>query len=154
MLRILKEQFEGKQRGGALYSVSEERVYNNFQLQIPITNHYETKSYYCGAGHGWLARVVLNPLDEFSKLPKPPKLRITLLNPFKSKGASISLPHFPLGEYYFGQPTDARQYNMKVVLSADPILNPDNYMVIVFCGTLISTRACFHQRRTKVLDLG
>ncbi|XP_021298512.1 uncharacterized protein LOC110427350 [Herrania umbratica] len=71
---------------------------------------------FCGSSHGWLAAVNNSMI-------------ITLLNPFKD-GITIDLPEIEL-------PSDDRtsagyQYDIhRVILSADPLLHPGNYVVVV-----------------------
>ncbi|KAL6226699.1 hypothetical protein ACLB2K_000660 [Fragaria x ananassa] len=129
MLMIPKKEEESKE-AAILYSVSEKKVYNNFRFHIPRNYLYRTmtEGVYSGAGQGWLARGVRNLSDEFNNFPKnDPSLRITLLNPFRSqRTSSIALPLLPL-------PEKKDLYKFKVVLSADPTLNPDNYVVILLC---------------------
>ncbi|KAL6192847.1 hypothetical protein ACLB2K_033933 [Fragaria x ananassa] len=59
----------------------------------------------CGSSHGWLAIVDKTSQD------------ITLVNPFAQAMVPINLPHF-------------KENVSKVILSADPALNPTSYMVV------------------------
>ncbi|XP_061345351.1 putative F-box protein At4g22660 [Gastrolobium bilobum] len=122
----VKDQFRGKvlprlmiptkrksRKERNLYDIVAERVYN-FKLPVP----YSKKC--CGSSHGWLATV-------------DPNYVVTLMNPFKN--LKIGLPRLNRGLsnrcYY--------ELNMrKVTLSADPISNPNDYVV----AAVHSERCC------------
>ncbi|XP_061341415.1 putative F-box protein At3g25750 [Gastrolobium bilobum] len=96
-----------------LYGIVSETVYN-FKLPVP----YSKKC--CGSSHGWLATV-------------DPDYVVTLMNPFKN--LKIRLPRLNRGlsnKCYY-------ERNMrKVTLSADPISNPNDYVV----AAVHSERCC------------
>ncbi|PRQ39381.1 hypothetical protein RchiOBHm_Chr4g0424551 [Rosa chinensis] len=102
-----------------LYSVSEGEVYNNGELPgLPPRTKW-----CCGSSHGWLATV-----DELTNQG----VVIALRNPFR-KSSPIRLP--PLKEE-ISEAVKHRCQNIvyRVILSADPALNPDNYMVLaLYC---------------------
>ncbi|XP_024196452.1 F-box protein At3g56470-like [Rosa chinensis] len=75
-------------------------------VQLP----YKRKRF-CGSSHGWLAIV-----DKISR-------DITLMNPFAQAMAPIHLPHL-------------NEDVSKVILSADPALNPNSYMVIAIYNSI------------------
>lgn len=77
---------------------------------MPNHSQKNLQLYYCGCGHGWLAKVVSR--DTLIRV------RITLMNPFRT-GEGICLPYFNSG----------RQFVKKVILSSDPISNSHNYVV-------------------------
>jgi len=96
----------------SLYSIISEKEY---PIQLSHPSIIESKT--ClGCSHGWLALVDDNKA-------------ITLVNPFKSSIAPISLPHL--------------QSVYKVTLSADPITSPSDYVVaaIYSIGFLAFKRA-------------
>jgi len=86
-----------------LYSIAAKRKY---AFKFPIINY---KIICCGYSHGWLALEDRN-------------LGITILNPFKNI-AHISLP--PLNAYKI-----SCHVVKKVTLSADPIIRPNDYVVL------------------------
>nr|XP_028947443.1 F-box protein At2g26160-like [Malus domestica] len=97
----------------AVYSINEGKVYENVRLPVPYSKICR------GSSHGWLATIDL--ADQ--------PINITLVNPFTKE--TIRLP--PL-EF------EAQDMNLwfhpyenfvqKVILSTDPSLNRDNYMVV------------------------
>ncbi|XP_024164554.1 probable F-box protein At1g44080 [Rosa chinensis] len=111
MLMIPSES-QGKRK---LYSISEQKVYNNFELPQACNS---TKRC-CGSSNapGWLVAVDL--LGEH-------QLSTTLVNVFKREVTPIRLP--PL--YFNAESHWFMVFPPKVILSADPIANPDNYMVV------------------------
>lgn len=100
---------QGKQK---LYSISEGKIYNNAELPLP-----NNSKRWCSNGHGWMATVDL--LDRN-------RLAITLVNPFKRAVMPIHLP--PLD--FNVQLHTSKLSFPKVILRADPVLNPDTYVVI------------------------
>ncbi|KAM5567354.1 hypothetical protein ABKV19_015439 [Rosa sericea] len=104
-----------------VYSLSEGETYTNVQLPVPYDRRFS------GSSHGWLATAHEN----FS---------ITLLNPFR-KAAAIHLPplttphnfrdyQFELQKFQDELKKRYDYYVRKVILSADPSLNPHNYVVV------------------------
>ncbi|XP_050374852.1 putative F-box protein At5g66830 [Argentina anserina] len=88
--------------------VSEGRIYKNVEL------HYSTQRWRCcGSSHGWLATV----LDDVRA-----GSTIALRNLFKKPSTTICLPKLKVFSI------------TKVVLSADPTLNQDSYVVGVIHG--------------------
>ncbi|KAB2603455.1 F-box protein [Pyrus ussuriensis x Pyrus communis] len=107
-----------------VYSVSEGRIYNHAQLQVPF------KMRACGSSHGWLATV--EHIDE--------GLVVALRNPFRQASPVIRLPpidvfipkcvasyheHFVRKVIFYHE-----HFVRKVILYGDPSLNPDNYVVV------------------------
>ncbi|XP_040364185.1 uncharacterized protein LOC112176376 [Rosa chinensis] len=99
---------------GLLYSILERRIYSHVQsLLLPSVSKPRRgcSRYYRGCGHGWVAMI---DMDEFRR-----EVIITLVNPF----TTAMLQRFPPLEIYgWGIP--------KVILSEDPTLNQDNYVVV------------------------
>lgn len=95
-----------------VYNVSEGRIYNHARLQVPFRMRA------CGSSHGWLATV--ERIYE--------GLVIALRNPFRQASPVIRLP--PIDVFI---PKCVASYHehfvRKVILSGDPSLNPDNYVV-------------------------
>ncbi|AES99606.1 hypothetical protein MtrunA17_Chr5g0437231 [Medicago truncatula] len=87
-----------------LYSIPAKRMY---AFKFPIINYKITC---CGNSHGWLA------LEDRNHV-------VTILNPFKNV-AHISLP--PLNNAY----KSSCYVVKKVTLSADPIIRPNDYVVL------------------------
>ncbi|XVF18522.1 hypothetical protein REPUB_Repub11eG0029300 [Reevesia pubescens] len=105
MLLIPTKKSEKRRK---LYSLQTKAKVSNIELPMPYTRRF------CGSCYGWLATV-----DE--------NMFITLLNPFQD-GISIHLPQFKL----YDIPPAGYQYEIvKVVLSTDPLLHPDSYVVMV-----------------------
>ncbi|CAL8132156.1 unnamed protein product [Prunus armeniaca] len=99
-----------------VYSISEGRIYNNIRLQVPFSRRC------CGSSHGWFAT-----LDVEQRLPV-----VVLRNPF-TKAKPIFLP--PLRTIIsHDDPPYHEQYVRKVILSADPTMNPENYAVVALYG--------------------
>ncbi|KAM1002246.1 hypothetical protein ACFX15_002623 [Malus domestica] len=103
-----------------VYSISEGRIYNHAQLQVPFSMRA------CGSSHGWLATVdradtTVDCADQ--------RLVIALRNPFRQASPVIRLP--PIDVFI---PKCVASYHehfvRKVILSGDPSLNPDNYVVV------------------------
>ncbi|XP_024177691.1 F-box protein At2g26160-like [Rosa chinensis] len=111
MLMIPSES-QGKRK---LYSISEQKVYNNFELPQACNSTRRC----CGSSNapGWL--VAVDQLGEH-------QLSTTLVNVFKRDVTPIRLPllDFNAQSHWF------RVFSPKVILSADPIANPDNYVVV------------------------
>ncbi|XVF85468.1 hypothetical protein PTKIN_Ptkin17bG0120400 [Pterospermum kingtungense] len=98
-------EFSKTQR--SLYSISTGKIYDVWGLSVP------DKIRYCGSSHGWLVTV-----EE--------KTVIVLVNPFRD-GLTIRLP--PLD--FPAELLSYSEYNVyKVILSADPLSNPDNFIVV------------------------
>ncbi|CAN6541043.1 unnamed protein product [Malus baccata var. baccata] len=123
---LFPENSKGKSRNihsrtkmrGVLYGVSEGKTYENIQLSLPsLISRTKTKRYFFGCGHGWLAQVEHRP-----------QCHITLLNPFR-KFESVSLPPLDIDAGSFAP---QKVKNIKVILSAVPNLNRDNYVVVAF----------------------
>ncbi|CAB4293560.1 unnamed protein product [Prunus armeniaca] len=107
-------------------------------------------------GHGWLAtmdvlekQLIVRTSKFFwnqqLELRKQELWTITLVNPFRKAAAPIRLPHldFCYHHTYASQGLDEfRKYGLipkhipKVILSEDPTLNPDSYMVVAVCRRL------------------
>ncbi|TQE02369.1 hypothetical protein C1H46_012008 [Malus baccata] len=123
---LFPENSKGKSRNihsrtkmrGVLYGVSEGKTYENIQLSLPsLISRTKTKRYFFGCGHGWLAQVEHRP-----------QCHITLLNPFR-KFEIVSLPPLDIDAGSFAP---QKVKNIKVILSAVPNLNRDNYVVVAF----------------------
>lgn len=97
-----------------LYSVSEQKLYNNIALSVPSYN-YDTCNY---RGQGWWVKT---KYIESYTTKKILMFTLSLVNPFTK--AAIRLPSFTSCNSLMGEMT-------KIILSADPILNPDNYVVL------------------------
>ncbi|XP_004309073.1 PREDICTED: uncharacterized protein LOC101294028 [Fragaria vesca subsp. vesca] len=117
------ESDDGNKTRRRIYSLSETKVYDNIHLKLPS---YTKRC--CGSCHGWLATVD----DE--------RLAITLHNPFQTAADPIRLPPLDFLDFQFTVLPHHKAkglygyYVAKVVLSADPILSPDDYVVAVLCG--------------------
>ncbi|KAL6187848.1 hypothetical protein ACLB2K_039243 [Fragaria x ananassa] len=124
--------FHSKSEGHpGLQSISTEKRYNKIRLPLAYGKRC------CGSSHGWLATVDLVGLS----------LNITLVYPFKKSVAPICLP--PLDfmikssileedlNYYI---INYKKYIPNVILSANPNLQPDNYLVIALyhCDTKLA----------------
>ncbi|KAL3524305.1 hypothetical protein ACH5RR_017139 [Cinchona calisaya] len=92
----------------SLYNVIQSK---NYDIELPIPFNRRC----CGCSHGWLAFA----MDD---------LVITLFNPFLGK--QIDLPRLLNLEPEY----DPQYYVRKVVLSADPFTNPDDYEVVAIYG--------------------
>ncbi|XVF07177.1 hypothetical protein REPUB_Repub06bG0115900 [Reevesia pubescens] len=90
------------------YNVIEERKYD-MELELPFRN---TTRAFCGSSHGWLAMFDAKTFV------------ITLINPFISESDAITLP--PLLKYNHSSVL----FIKKVIISDDPYLNPQDYLVI------------------------
>ncbi|KAK6266352.1 hypothetical protein QUC31_017189 [Theobroma cacao] len=108
-----------------LYSLQvETKIYN---IVLPMSHNKRI----CGSSYGWLAAVDKNMV-------------ITLLNPFKD-GITINLPKIEVGP---DQNTAAYQYEVhKVILSTDPLLHPDGYVVVVIYS--FRRRIAFYKSKQK-----
>lgn len=98
----------------ALYSIAEGKIYNNIGLEVPF------KKRSCGSSHGWFATIE-------SVTDQGPI--IALRDPFRNPASPILLPLLDAMpkkcDKYF------HEFNVrKVIFSADPALNPDNYVVV------------------------
>ncbi|VVA30452.1 PREDICTED: F-box, partial [Prunus dulcis] len=98
----------------ALYSIAEGKIYNNIGLEVPF------KKRSCGSSHGWFATIE-------SVTDQGPI--IALRDPFRNPASPILLPLLDVipkkRDKYF------HEFNVrKVIFSADPALNPDNYVVV------------------------
>ncbi|XP_057444794.1 uncharacterized protein LOC130737041 [Lotus japonicus] len=91
----------------SLYSIPGNRVYP-FQFSMLYNKKF------CGFSHGWLA--TLGGVEDI----------ITLTNPLKNV-APIVLPR--LYFHYYGRHRRSYVYVNKVVLSVDPLMNPNDYVV-------------------------
>lgn len=110
--KLSRRRAKSKRKMKSLYSIPSEKEY-----PIHLSHPSIIKSKTClGCSHGWLALVDKNNA-------------ITLVNPFKSSIAPISLPHL--------------ESLNKVTLSADPITSPSDYVVaaIYNFGSLAFKRA-------------
>ncbi|XP_004298372.1 PREDICTED: uncharacterized protein LOC101311567 [Fragaria vesca subsp. vesca] len=104
-----------------LFSISERKVYCNIELPSPCR-----KSRRCfGPNHdsgGWL--IVVDLVEG-----ELPYLDLTLVNPFRKEVPPIHLPRLrpccSQFKYLSGQ-------GLKVIVSGDPILNPDSFVVFNF----------------------
>ncbi|XVF03009.1 hypothetical protein REPUB_Repub04eG0223700 [Reevesia pubescens] len=94
----------------SLYSVSTGKIYD-----IPGLSVLD-RARYCGSSHGWL-------------LTLEDKKTIVLVNPFRN-ALTIRLP--PLD--FFPSALFSEDNVLKAVMTADPISNPDNYVVFVIYG--------------------
>ncbi|XP_008222388.1 PREDICTED: putative F-box protein At1g65770 [Prunus mume] len=100
-----------------VYSISEGRVYSNIRLQVPFSRRC------CGSSHGWLATV--DTTEQGCPV-------VVLRNPF-TKAKPIFLP--PLDILIAKYETSYHEhYVRKVILSVDPTMNPENYVVVALCG--------------------
>ncbi|XP_021803102.1 putative F-box protein At1g65770 isoform X1 [Prunus avium] len=100
-----------------VYSISEGRVYNNIRLQVPFSRRC------CGSSHGWLATV--DTTEQGCPM-------VVLRNPF-TKAKPIFLP--PLDILIAKYETSYHEhYVRKVILSVDPTMNPENYVVVALYG--------------------
>ncbi|KAL6285736.1 hypothetical protein ACE6H2_010126 [Prunus campanulata] len=99
-----------------VYNISGGRIYNNIRLQVPFSRRC------CGPSHGWFATV-----DVEQTLPV-----VVLRNPF-TKAKPIFLPPLKTIISHDGPPYH-EHYVRKVILSADPILNLENYVVVALYG--------------------
>ncbi|KAK6275015.1 hypothetical protein POUND7_004724 [Theobroma cacao] len=90
----------------------------SLQVKTKFCNIELPKSHvmrFCGSSYGWLAAVNNNMV-------------ITLVNPFKY-GITIDLPEI---ELLSDRTSAGYQFDVhKVILSADPLSHPDNYVVVV-----------------------
>ncbi|PRQ40648.1 hypothetical protein RchiOBHm_Chr4g0438341 [Rosa chinensis] len=101
-----------------LYSIAEREVYSNIELPLRCNNSRRC----CGSNYdsgGWLTIVDLVEREL-------PYFDITLTNPFRKEVAPIHLPR--LQSKYFSQ--KGRRQLPKVILSGDPTLNPDSFVVL------------------------
>ncbi|KAI5348536.1 hypothetical protein L3X38_001423 [Prunus dulcis] len=85
-------------------------------------------------GHGWLATMDVLPEPILLAQPRTTTV-ITLVNPFRKTAVPIRLPHLSFISYHHMHDV-VRKYSPavlfpKVILSEDPTLNPDSYMVAV-----------------------
>ncbi|XP_004298377.1 PREDICTED: F-box protein At2g17690-like [Fragaria vesca subsp. vesca] len=101
-----------------LYSIAERKVYSNIELALPYR-----KSMRCfGSNHdsgGWL--IVVDIVEAES-----PYLDITLVNPFRKEVPPIHLPRLVPGSPF----NYLSEQGLKVILSGDPTLNPDSFVVL------------------------
>ncbi|KAI8544841.1 hypothetical protein RHMOL_Rhmol08G0326300 [Rhododendron molle] len=93
-----------------LYSVTQRKVLPNLELRVPYPRRC------CGSSHGWLA--TWNQADA----------GITLLNPFSGK--SFRFPKVSLRHSGLSHDFSYEFYVLKVVLSHDPSLVPNNDFVV------------------------
>ncbi|ONI27246.1 hypothetical protein PRUPE_1G076100 [Prunus persica] len=82
-------------------------------------------------GHGWLATMDVLPEPILLAQPRTTTV-ITLVNPFRKTAVPIRLPHLSFSYHHMHDVV--RKYSPavlfpKVILSEDPTLNPDSYMV-------------------------
>ncbi|KAH0994319.1 hypothetical protein GBA52_018183 [Prunus armeniaca] len=128
-----------------VYSDFEGKIYKNIQgIELPepmpkteITHIYNPiyNRHCCSAGYGWLA--IVDCYYHYQGGNRHHRVIITLSNPFSSSKAvppsHISLPPLESKDILFalssGREVETRA---KVMLSADPALNPDSYAVIAF----------------------
>ncbi|XVE80051.1 hypothetical protein DITRI_Ditri14bG0108000 [Diplodiscus trichospermus] len=106
MLLIPTKKSDTKRK---LYSLQVKAKISSIEL------HQSNIRRFCGSCFGWLATV-----DE--------NMAITLSNPFKD-GVSIDLPQLEFSPK--GKPAEYQYAIQKVVLSADPSLHPNSYVVVV-----------------------
>ncbi|XP_021801753.1 probable F-box protein At1g44080 [Prunus avium] len=98
----------------ALYSIAEGKIYNNIGLEVPF------KKRSCGSSHCWFATIE-------SVTDQGPI--IALRDPFRNPASPILLPLLDVRDRNHGT-CFFEFYIRKVILSADPVLNPDNYAVV------------------------
>ncbi|KAL5697684.1 hypothetical protein ACHQM5_028803 [Ranunculus cassubicifolius] len=100
---------DGKTR--SLYSLYEKKIYDNLKITLPHNLHC------CGSSLGWLATV-------------SETYQVSLINPFLPPDNEIQLPPLTTFDRHpTKEPICNQTFLKKVVLSADPISNP-NYMVM------------------------
>ncbi|KAL6224036.1 hypothetical protein ACLB2K_002892 [Fragaria x ananassa] len=99
-------------QGVVLYSVSERRMYNNIVLPVPANEKY------CGFSHGWLASI-----DESLT-----NITLRKFPAYRNGGRNvIHLPPLKHDDFTYNYNTKSLP---KVILSADPTLHPDSYVVL------------------------
>ncbi|XP_057425630.1 putative F-box protein At3g25750 [Lotus japonicus] len=102
----------------SLYGIPGNKVYLPSSLSLPLPLISNKKI--CGSSHGWLA------------LMEDGKYDITLINPFKNVAPIVLPPLNPLAEFYENNVN-------KVVLSVDPLTDPNDYMV----AAIRNDHSCF-----------
>ncbi|XP_057444591.1 uncharacterized protein LOC130736826 [Lotus japonicus] len=111
MLMIRTKTRRGRRKiKTSLFSIPGNRVY---PFLSPWTIHTEKRIKICGSSHGWLAVVA-----KASSLSWLAEHAICLINPLKDVD-NIALPMLRTGDV------------KRVVLSVDPLTNPNNYVVAV-----------------------
>ncbi|KAM5581836.1 putative F-box protein [Rosa sericea] len=108
------------------YNVSSgKRCYDN--IHFPVTHGKRC----CGSSHGWLAILDIEDIC----------LSITLVHPFQKSVEAIKLPLLDFMmtkslQYYDINhfKNNYQEYIRKVILSSNPILNRDSYVVVVLYG--------------------
>ncbi|XP_007210708.2 uncharacterized protein LOC18777276 [Prunus persica] len=100
----------------ALYSIAEGKIYNNIGLEVPF------KKRSCGSSHGWFATIE-------SVTDQGPI--IALRDPFRNPASPILLPLLDVTLIPKKRDKYFHEFNVrKVIFSADPALNPENYVVV------------------------
>ncbi|KAL6221118.1 hypothetical protein ACLB2K_008870 [Fragaria x ananassa] len=99
-------------QGAVLYSVSGRTMYNNIRSPVPANEKY------CGFGHGWLASI-----DESLT-------NITLRKFPVDRNGGLNVIHLPPLIHDLNERYNETKSLPKVILSADPTLHPDSYVVL------------------------
>ncbi|XP_057462831.1 probable F-box protein At1g44080 [Actinidia eriantha] len=108
---LMIETKENHPEKRVLFSVTEGITYE-VQLPLPCDNRFFSSSV------GWLFTI-----DK--------TMTITLLNPFTNGVVTLPVLYDPLGEFLVWLNTHPDYFVVKGILSSDPLLNPNNYEVVV-----------------------